>query len=329
MSMLLPALEALAGASDEDRPAWLGERREGVTATEVRDLMIHKVAKRTLIDRKLGRKPESDWTGPYAMWGREREPLIAAEAERRWNIRPERRLFHAADEPRFMCSPDGVGVNFDEEVQGGEYKTSEEDLSPWGERFKKLGYDLQCQWCMRVTGARRWLFMWEERFGQPGDFWAGERHFHWIERDEAVIEQMERVARGFLRDLDEAAREPWVMPPGVDEELDTHAVNYLRFIRERNEAAEAAAAEYAAIKAAARSQVSPLTRITYNPGSPGEVDVVDVTAARAANEDLYLQMQAAAEAWAEHCKKFTKKVPVPAKPVLRVTPVRVEMEKEA
>lgn len=319
--VLLDALEARAGASDQDRPAWLAERRSGITATEIRDLMRHKVSEATLIARKLGRKPESDWVGAYALYGREREPIIAAEVERRWAIHPESRLFHAADEPRFMCSPDGIGVNFDEEIQGSEIKTSEEDLSPWLPLFSKLGYDLQCQWCMRVTGAQRWLFVWEERTGVPEDFWPGDRHFYWIDRNEAVIADMDHRARAFLEALDRAAAEPWE-PGEVDEELDTHAVNYLRFLAEENAAKEAKAREWAALQAAGRSQTSPLARVTYSPGAVVEVEEIDFAAAEAAAPEMLKILRAAQAAWDEHCEGFKTTKKVTGRPTLRVTAVK-------
>ena len=37
---VLDELEARAGASDQDREQWLAERRRGVTATELRDIML-------------------------------------------------------------------------------------------------------------------------------------------------------------------------------------------------------------------------------------------------------------------------------------------------
>ena len=46
-------LMSRAGASDQDRPAWLAERRGGVTATEIRDLAIGKKRQGELVDLKL------------------------------------------------------------------------------------------------------------------------------------------------------------------------------------------------------------------------------------------------------------------------------------
>jgi hypothetical protein len=319
-------LDRRAGASDEDRPAWLAERKGGITATELRDLMIHKISEKRLIDMKLGRKPESDWTGPYAAYGKEREPEIAREVAQRWNIMPETRLFHAADEPRFMCSPDGIGVNFDELIQGCEIKTAELSLAPWDPAFHELGYDVQCQWCMRVTGAKRWLLAHEERHGVPGDFWPGERHFHWIDRDDALIAEAERRARRFLEALDAARAEPWV-PAEIDEELDTHAVNYLRFLAEENAAREAKQREWAALLAARKSQTSTLARVTFTPATSGEVEETDLEAAEAANPEIFAEMARISKAWDDHVAKFKKLVPVKGRDRLRVTAVKTkEME---
>lgn len=319
-----------AGASDSDRPAWLAERRPGITATEIRNIVRKKVAVPTLIAQKLGRRPESDWTGPYAAWGNAREPHIAAEIERRYSIRPETRIFHAADEPRFLVSPDGLGVDFDGDLLGSEVKTGEEDLTPGAGHFEKLGYDLQCQWGMRVTGAQRWLFAWEQRFGVPGDFWAGDLRFFWIERDDKVIADLERRAREFLVEYDRVAAEPWT-PDALDEVLDTHAVNYLRFLEEEKEAGEAKKREWAELLAAKKSQTSSMARITYSPGSTSEVTTVDLEAAKADAEGAaaFAALQAAQQAWDALCAdRFTTTTTVTSRPTLRVTAVKPKDMKE-
>src|SRR5207302_198902 len=88
----LELLELRAGASDEDRPAWLADRRSGITATEVRDLHLKKISRVKLIGQKLGRVPEgSDRRGKQAAWGHEREPEIAREVLARYAMVPESR----------------------------------------------------------------------------------------------------------------------------------------------------------------------------------------------------------------------------------------------
>ena len=49
---VLETLEARAGASDQDRPAWLAVRRTGITATEIRDLYQKRITIPALVDRK-------------------------------------------------------------------------------------------------------------------------------------------------------------------------------------------------------------------------------------------------------------------------------------
>ena len=95
-SQALTDLLGRAGASDTDREAWLAERRQGVTATEIRDLVIGAISMRRLIDLKLGRIPESGDLSyiPVIGWGREREVVIA-DALRGSGIDAETRVFHA------------------------------------------------------------------------------------------------------------------------------------------------------------------------------------------------------------------------------------------
>lgn len=328
---VLVSLEQRAGASDQDRDAWLADRRAGITATEVRDLMLRKISIRELVDRKLGRVPEvGDLSHiPVIGWGKLREPIIALIIQNRYGIRPESRVFRAADEPRFLASPDGVGINFDEELLIDEIKTAGRDIAPWSDAYADKGYEFQMQWGMRVLGANRCLYAWEirEELGSNA-FVNGELRFEWVERDEKVIAKLEAIARKFLAALDKAASEP---APEIDEDVDTHAVNYLRFLDAESRAAEAKKREYAALLAAGKSQTSEMARVTFTPASVGEsgtVEEIDYATAEAANPDLFLKMQQVSEAWARHCEKHKREVPVPGrKSAARVTVTAVKPPK--
>lgn len=232
----LAELESRALASDEDRPAWLAVRRTGATATDVRDLWLHKVTIDRLVARKLGREAdpgENAHFGKAAAWGNQREPEIAEEVLARYGMSPEHRVFRAADNPRKLASPDGVGANFDGEIQVAEIKTHGEaiDIAPGSAEYRKKGYLAQKVWQMRVTGARRCLYATEVRLPDATWYRPGEQRFYWLNwTDDGVEElasELDTIANDLLAALDKAAAEPFDGPV-IDEVIDTLAVNYLR-----------------------------------------------------------------------------------------------------
>ena len=284
-------LESRAGASDQDREAWLAERRQGITATEVRDLYLRKtgrssyVSQQDLIDRKLGRVEEvADLSHvPVIGWGKDREPIIAARLAGE-GFAPESRVFHHPQNSRYLASPDGLSVTFDDELQVSEIKTAGYDLPPGSERFDAKGYLFQVQWVMFVIGAARCRFVVEERLENPdGSFFPGSEHRYWIERDDALIAELVKLADEFLAELDRQREEGG---PVIDEEVDTHALNYLRAINEEKAWAALKKESYAAVIAKGISQESPLARVTITPGTPDvefDDEVVDLEAAEAAH----------------------------------------------
>lgn len=335
---VLDALEARAGASDADREAWLAERRQGITATEVRDLYLGKISQKTLIDRKLGRIPEvADLSFvPEIGWGHEREPHIAAEVEQRFGIRAEKRVFRAEDNPRYLASPDGIGVNFDEELTVSEIKTDGEELVPWSAGFVKKGYLVQVLWVMRVIGARRAMFATEQRLGSRAEgFRPGPRHFEWIEYDEKLVAELVALADRFLTALDAAAADDW--EPGAeeyDEVIDTHALNYSIGLQAEKDGKALKEAAYRELVAAGKSQESPMFRVTFTPAKAGAVVVVEDTdfeAARAADEGgLLAALQAAQAAWDAHCDGFRSSRQTTGKgTAARVTVTAVKQKEQA
>lgn len=297
---------AIPGASDQDRDAWLAERRTGITATEIRDLYLGKITIEKLVALKLGREKDNFAGNEYTRWGVAREPVIAAAARERYAIEPESRVFHAADEPRFLASPDGLGQDFDGNTVASEYKTAEKDIAPGTEAYDAKGYFIQMVWAMRVLRARRCVYGAEYRIRVAGGFAPGELRFWTIEWDEEAARlafKLEALANKFLAALDAAAAEEYVAPD-FDDDLDTRAVNYLRFIGEEKSAAEAKKREFEAIKKALAdrprfSQKSALASITWTRGGQStEVEqvehlVVDLEAAKASRADLVAKLHAA------------------------------------
>lgn len=293
-----------AGASDSQREQWLAERRQGVTATEVRDLAIGKIKAQDLIDLKLGRKVDSFSGNAFTEWGKRREVVIAEQLLGQ-GIAPESRVFCAVANERHLASPDGIGIDFDGDLVVSEIKTCGHALPIGSQALKDKGYLLQVQWVMYVTGATRCLLVVEERLDgvQPGTFEPGPIAQDWVERDEKVIGALVVIADEFLAELDRQRTEGG---PGVDEALDTHAVNYIRHLRAEGEAKKAKETEFAAIKKALNArtadefvQESLLARISWKRGREvtETVDeerlVVDVDAAREASPKVWARVEAA------------------------------------
>jgi hypothetical protein len=357
MSVDLQDVQSRAGASDLDRTAWLLERSQGITATEVRDLYLRRISVAGLIAKKLA-GPEPELTGNYVVWGKTREPVIAATIESIYpTLLPESRVFHAADNSRFLGSPDGLGVVHGQVVVS-EIKTSKYEIPLGSQAEAKKGYRAQMTWVMRVTGARRCLYAWEVHddtfLERENGAWEPEPVglvpvMEWLEYDEALAKELEAIAVGFLVAFDAATAGDVVQ---YDDELDTLAVNLLRFREEESSAKKAKEQTWKELQVKLRSehdelsQESPLARITWRAagtadvaGDPvSEVDeaslVADhpvmaqeyVEALRACDEALE-RRDRAAQAWRALAEKYTTTVPgevrqVPVKESLTVTAVK-------
>jgi hypothetical protein len=305
---LLAELETRAGASDQDRELWLAERRAGITATEVRDLYMGKVRAADLIALKLGRKVDTFTGNDFTRWGTEREPVIAEMLERLYGIRPESRVFRAADNARFLASPDGVGVDpFDGVLVVSEIKTSGKSLGQGSEAFARTGYLAQMTWAMRVTGARVCRFACEERISVVGrGFVEGVVDGWEVFYDEALAGELEVIASQFLADMDAAAQEPWDPQDHSELELLVAADSAAQAAAQ---AARAAVAEYVAAH-----------RVSSWKGAAGSVSYAlpkpsqrfDSAAFKAAHPDLH--------------KQFLRES-VPSKPTLRITPAKSKESK--
>ena len=312
-----PALQDLqerAGASDEDREAWLAERRQGVTATELAKIMTAGSREQAIRDLVKQKREVDSFTGnAYTEWGKHREPIIAADLAG-FGVIPESRVFHSASNPRFLASPDGLSVDFDGQLVLDEIKTSGKAIPKGSAALAEKGYEWQMQWCCHVTGAiGSWLNV-ELRYGHPaeGEFEAGPRSREWFPRDDGMIAQLIEVAEQVLAlmDADET--------PVINEVVDTHAVNYLRAIDEEKKWAALKKQEYASLVELGISQESPLARVTITPAIPAEEiaeEVVDLDVAEAEYPKESAQLKRAIArveklqaAWDELANKHTKTV---------------------
>lgn len=212
---VLAELLARAGASDEDRPAWLAERREGITATEVRDLYIRARSTAKLIAIKLEQEREADLGAfiPRIRHGKIRE-VVVADMLRGEGFMPESRVFHHPENTRYLASPDGIRIDFDENLDVSEIKTDEHGIEPGTDVWDATGYSLQAQWVMFVTGARRCRFAVEDCIRTTDGFEAGELRRYWVERDDALIAELVEVADAFLAAMDDM-RENGIDPIAV------------------------------------------------------------------------------------------------------------------
>lgn len=332
---VLNDIEARAGASDKDVELWKAQRALGVTATNIRDVMIagnRDQAIRDLVDKKINGDPFKG--NAYTAWGTEREPIIVAELAG-VGVVAESRVFHAEANSRFLASPDGLIVTFDDELLLEEIKTSGKPLPKGSPLLAEKGYEWQMQWQCLVMGAQGcWLTV-ELREGRPGSFRPGVRSREFFPRDESMIAQMIPVAEQILTAMDDPAA-----APALDEDVDTHAVNYLRFLADEKAAGEAKKAAYAALIAAGVSQESPLARVTFTPAVPAvEVEdvVIDLEAAEKALPELTDQLEDAKERveqlqaeWDAMANRYTKTVKTVSKgSAARVTVTAGKATKEA
>lgn len=338
-------LEARAGAPDTDRTKWLAERRGGITATQVRDLYMRKIGRaaysdqQTLIGQKLGLVEEPELSHvPVIGWGKVREPVIA-ERLRGEGLAPESRVFKHPDNPRYLASPDGIGISFDEDLLVSEIKTAGYDLPPGSEKFDAKGYLFQVQWVMFVVGANRCRFVVEERIEEPdGSFSPGPEHRYWIERDDALIAELVVVADEFLAELDRQREEG---APMVDPYLDELAVQYLVSLDAEKVGKASKEEAFSAIKAcliesgATVGQESDRANISWSPAAEVLVDAVDEVAAQAAHPKEWASLQRAEkrveklrEEWAVLAAPHVAKVRRSKKESLRITAAKAK-EQEA
>lgn len=290
-------LEERAIASSEDRPAWLRARRAGVTATEIAKLAHGGAARAALLKEK--RTGVAAFNGNrYTEYGTAREPYIAAWVQERFDIAPSNTLYHAAGNPRHLATPDGVGDCLSEIKTGMyDYSTPTRD------------YLVQMWWAQYVLDKQRTLYAFEQHdnnWPEPQPL-NDEPTFKWIERDEREIAALILLADDFLAELyaDDFAPEP-----GYDLELDELAQTVLihRELETSEKKAKESAWKVLLAKSAERkdyTQTSSTARVTYSTTAVPIVES-DEDAARAADPELFAQLEAVTAGWREHAAKFTK-----------------------
>lgn len=218
-------IDRLRGPSfAEDKAGWLEARRQGVTATEVRDLAKGRGADRRRIKIAKLTGEHEDLTGnKFIDHGNTREPIIAQWIDDNFDIEPNDYTMVDAEQ-RAIATPDGISRDFVNDGIVAEIKTSKHDLTPAahamlapkvldpkklthadrGGHFWTTGYYDQMQWQMFVMRGERTLFVWE----QHDDNWPDpsprtpEPQWCWVLYDDERVEQLREIAADFLDELD-------------------------------------------------------------------------------------------------------------------------------
>lgn len=330
MKAILESIESRAGAPDTDRETWLAQRRQGITASNIASLMTGRKSIPQLVRENIT-GVESFTGNKYTRWGLSREPVLGVYYAG-LGITPETRIIRASDNPRYLASPDGIGVDpWDGIVRLAEGKTSKHDLDPEGDAFARSGYMWQMQWQMRVIAPHpdtSVLFAWE----QHNDVWEPTpRPFpiqhDWIMYDPDLVARLEAKADEYLAAYDLAVAEGLGDGDPVAEQLG------LAYDAARVAAAEAEADRKAfqarLIEHAGDSELShtsDVVKVTVKPAYQVTETRPDDEAAKAADPLLWTVVEAAradlaeleAE-WAEHAKKHTKTVTVDKRASVTIT----------
>lgn len=334
MSELAGLLARAIVSEQEDRPAWLAARAVGVTATEMKKLMMGgpgTVA--TLVREKI----EGDFPDlahvPRIAWGRAREEFIAAWIEGKFGITASAHLFYSEAHARFMATPDGIGEDFDgclvnSEIKTGKYGLDPEDPTSY---FWESGYYYQVQWALFVTGASKCLFAWEQHdddfSGWPNTGPAiplGEPEFRWIVRDEVLISEMIDRAKAFLEALDDAMNE---VQPDADPQLVLLSAELLAARRAEAEAKARKDAVWKRLLARLESEPemskpAGSATVTWTPGRIVPTIVPDPVAAAAAHPMVYRAVSRAIALWEHVVSKYTKPLDTTVPGRLTVTPAK-------
>lgn len=307
----LDELMARAGVSkQQDEVGWRAQRALGVTATNVRDLAKGGAGvRRTLLEEKRG-DPRPFYGNQYTAWGNAREPVLG-QVLAGAGIDPEDRVFYAAENPRFLASPDGIGDDFTGDLMVGEIKTSKHDLTPGGEHYVRSGYADQMQWQMLVTGATRTLFVWEQHDDDWQDRGNGvlepvpfPHKVAWINRDEDRIGQLVEIAESFLEELDGK-------PQFTPRELASIRVqaDAMAFHRLRAKQAEQRLRDLIdgrPISEALESKRFDSVSVSFGGVKLAPKSVVDEDAAKAENPELWGQIAALQDEWQACLKSYTR-----------------------
>ena len=180
----------------ENNDEWFEFRRQHLTSTELRDLLLSSTARQW---QELREQKETGkrWGGnDYTVWGTAREPVLAplvAEVDSRlvYNADPQTIIINPDDE-RLCGTPDLFSE--DGEVIG-EIKTAKHQFTGgyWHD-WCPDGYYLQVQANMWHAGAEACVLLVEYYQEQDGEFTPDGYEYQVIHYDPKVVEDMQRTA---------------------------------------------------------------------------------------------------------------------------------------
>ena len=204
-------INAIKGASDQNKEEWLAERLGGITATEIKTLFLADEAGnldqaiQEMVIKKIINASTPD--NKFFIWGREREPIIAKKIQNMFpsfKLEEEHCVYHSLEDYKFMASPDMIGEKDDNPFLV-EIKTSKNDLMD-EQVLDKTGYFYQCQWQMFVTQTVECWLVFEQHSGiwqegadgieRPSEVYPLQ-YIGFVRNDE-VIGKMKHIANLFL-----------------------------------------------------------------------------------------------------------------------------------
>lgn len=179
----------IARYSDFD--LWMAARARGVTATEVRDAATPSGLVEVLERR---RHPEPVIPNAYMEFGSAHEGWISMYLKAEFDLMPNEWAIAAADEPRFLATPDGLSLDH---RRISEIKTGGKEP-----KSVPLPHRRQANWQLRCTDAEECVYAFmlrDEVNGVLVPAWMEPKTWV-IERDDVLIAELEVTARRLLED---------------------------------------------------------------------------------------------------------------------------------
>lgn len=281
--------ERAAWNADQDREAWLAERRLGIGASDVAKAATGRYGGATaVVAEKLGIEVGRPISPELADRGHRWEQPIADGVHAHYGlfVAGEQMSMRHPVEPRWRCTVDGLllpapSAPLSEVVAGLEIKTRGPS-APWAWDY----WLAQCQWSMLVTARPRWLLAiatidedWDLSTANLTEVVSGVS-YRWVDVDQAEGERLaylarwlwEHVERGELPEPTDAGALPYVKAANATADVEAPAPNIddLAELVERRErlqvAMREAEAEARTIEAQLRHRLGQATEAATSDG---------------------------------------------------------------
>lgn len=212
MNTSKPAYTVVPDSSKSRNEAgWFKARSEGITATQVAQLMVYG---------KLKPAPPASAT-PYMDWGTQREPHIIEAAQLKYqgeHIIPNDQVLARVDNPKYRATPDDFSENMIVECKTCKPEYLERFLDgTWKNLKNLLLYFYQVQWQMFIQGLDLTIIAAEERLGTVEEgFTPGRIAFVEVPRDDDAIKECIAAADKHLEEVKPVA--PLPQPAAISEQ---------------------------------------------------------------------------------------------------------------